>query len=159
MNNSLFNPIFAQAEHWREMGRDFRVDHDKLDPTLIIVCTVVLAVVTGFLFALHRLMNRQEGQRQYNSPKQLFRSLCRLHGLTGGEKRLLMQLARGEGLGQPGMLFLAPERFDEAIAVAKSPAHKRALESVRGKLFAGLSNDASVVENGDRAKVPVASME
>jgi hypothetical protein len=110
MNATSFLPaLFAQAEHWREMGRDFRVDHEKLDPTLIIVSGIVLVAVVSFLIVLHRLMNRQEGRRQYNSPKQLFRSLCKLHELTTAERKMLVQLARGQQLPQPGLLFLAPE--------------------------------------------------
>jgi hypothetical protein len=130
--------LFAEADHWREMGRDFRVDHDKLDPTLIIASVIVLTTVVLFLWFLHRMMNRQEGRRVYNSPKQLFRSLCRLHELSGPERRALTSLARGEQPTQPAILFLSPERFDAAIAVTKSASQRNLLENLRAKLFADL---------------------
>ena len=77
MSNSPLTALLAQANRWREMGRDFRVDHTKLDPSLIVASLVVLVAVIAFLWFLHRLMNKREGRRLYNSPKQLFRSLCR----------------------------------------------------------------------------------
>ena len=129
--------LFAEADHWREMGRDFRVDHEKLDPTLIIASAVVLITVVAFLWFLHRAMNRQEGKRAYNSPRQLFRSLCRLHELSGAERRALSYLARGD---QPAILFLSPDRFDAAIAATGSASQRKMLEALRGKLFADLAD-------------------
>jgi hypothetical protein len=129
--------LFAEADHWREMGRDFRVDHDKLDPTLIIASVIVLVTVVLFLWFLHRLMNRQEGKRAYNSPRQLFRSLCRLHELSGAERRALTYLSRGD---QPAILFLSPDRFDAAINATGSATQRRMLEALRAKLFADLNS-------------------
>jgi hypothetical protein len=142
MNQSFLPVLLAEADSWREMGRDFRVDHTKLDPSLIIASLVVLAAVIAFLGFLHRLMNRREGRRLYNSPKQLFRSLCRLHELTAADRRALVQLARSERLAQPASLFLDPDRFTTAV---KSPAwqsQRQQLERLRAKLFAGLDDAA-----------------
>jgi hypothetical protein len=143
-----FLPILvAQADRWREMGRDFRVDHTKLDPSLIIASIVVLIAVIAFLWFLHRLMNRREGRRLYNSPKQLFRSLCRLHELNGAGRRMLVQLAHSQQLPQPASLFLDPDRFAAAL---KSPAwqsQRRQIERLRAKLFAGL-DDAAAAKTG-----------
>jgi hypothetical protein len=87
---------------------------------------------------LHRLMNRQEGRRVYNSPKQLFRSLCRLHELSGAERRALASLARGEQPPQPASLFLSPDRFATAIATSGSASQRKLLESLRAKIFVDL---------------------
>lgn len=145
MNAAGIPPVlFAQAENWREMGRDFRVDHAKLDPTLIIVSVIVLVAVVTFLIALHRLMNRQEGSRQYNSPKQLFRSLCKLHELTSAERRLLSQVARTHQLAPPGLMFLAPEKLDATIAAA-STAQRKPLEALRAKLFSDLDRQSAAI--------------
>jgi hypothetical protein len=140
MNQPFLPVLIAQADRWREMGRDFRVDHTKLDPSLIIASLIVLVAVILFLVFLHRLMNRREGRRLYNSPKQLFKSLCRLHELTSAERRTLLNLGRSQEVPQPASLFLAPERF---IAALQSPAwqsQRRQLERLRGKLFAGLDD-------------------
>jgi hypothetical protein len=128
--------LFAQADRWREMGRDFRVDHTKLDPSLIIASLIVLVAVIAFLWFLHRLMNKREGRRLYNSPKKLFRSLCRLHELTRAERRTLVSLARSQQLLQPASLFLAPERFAASIASPAWQSQRRQLERLRTKLFA-----------------------
>ena len=131
--------LLAEADHWREIGRDFRVDHEKLDPTLIFSSAIVLLTVVIFLWLLHRMMNRQEGRRVYNSPKLLFRSLCRLHELSSPERRALTNLVRGEQPPQPALLFLSPERFDAAIAGTNSASQRKLLESLRTKLFADLN--------------------
>jgi hypothetical protein len=92
---------------------------------------------------LHRLMNRREGQRLYNSPKQLFRSLWRLHELTAADRRALVQLARSERLTQPAGLFLDLDLFTAAV---KSPAwqsQRQQFESLHVKLFAGLDDAAA----------------
>jgi hypothetical protein len=143
MNESLLPVLLAEADSWREMGRDFRVDHTKLDPSLIIASLVVLVAVVAFLGFLHRLMNRREGRRLYNSPKQLYRSLCRLHELTAADRRTLAQLARSARLTQPASLFLDPDRFTAAL---KSPAwqsQRQHLERLHAKLFAGLDDAAA----------------
>src|SRR5207302_413248 len=128
--------LLAEAEKWREMGRDFRVDHAKLDPSLIFASVVVLVLVVGFLWFLHRLMNRQEGRRLYNSPQQLFRSLCKLHELSGAECRLLAQIARAHHLSQPACLFLEPDQFNAAMTIPAFQSQRKQLDNLRGKLFA-----------------------
>ncbi len=138
MSSHSISVLFAEADHWREIGRDFRVDHEKLDPTLIVASLIVLVAVVAFLWFLHRLMNRQEGRRVYNSPKQLFRSLCRLHELSGAERRALAYLARGEQSPQPAFLFLSPDRVDAALASPGSDSQHKLLENLRAKLFADL---------------------
>ena len=138
MNESFLPILFAQTDRWREMGRDFRVDHTKLDPSLIIASVIVLMTVIGFLWFLHRLMNKREGRRLYNSPKHLFRSLCRLHELTRAERRTLVNLARSQELPQPASLFLASERFTAALASPAWQSQRRQLERLRAKLFAGI---------------------
>ena len=131
--------LLAEAEHWREMGRDFRVDHDKLDPSMIFASVVVLLLMVGFLWFLHRLMNRREGRRLFNSPKQLFRSLCKLHELTGAQQRLLKQLARNQQVPQPAGLFVDPDHFTAAIEAPAFQSHRKQLEALHGKLFADLN--------------------
>ncbi|HEV2968774.1 MAG TPA: hypothetical protein VGY55_02220 [Pirellulales bacterium] len=136
-----FPALLAESEQWREMGRDFRVDHTKLDPGLIFASIIVLVTVIAFLWFLHRLMNRREGRRLYNSPKKLFRSLCNLHELTRAERRMLARLASTDQLPQPAGVFLDPDRFDVAITLPAFRSQRTQLEQLRTKLFAGL-NDA-----------------
>jgi hypothetical protein len=78
------------------------------------------------------------GGRPPSSPKQLFRGLCRAHGLTWNDRRLLSQLARFQGLDSPGRLFLEPERFDLAALDPGMPDVQSRYQSIRTRLFAGL---------------------
>lgn len=127
--------LFAQIDKWREMGREFQADHSKLGPSLIAASVMVLLIVALFLYALYRLMNRQEGRRLFNSPKQLFRSLCRAHQLSRAEQKLLMQLSRVEAIAQPASLFLDPDQFDAAMADPAFVGHEKRIERLRTRLF------------------------
>ncbi len=130
------------------MGRDFRVDHEKLDPGLIFVSLVVLAAVIGFLIWLNRMMNRQEGRRVYNNPKQLFRSLCRAHDLSRGQQRLLLQIARLQNLPQPAVLFVEPERFDQAERYWSSQTARSQAAELKEVLFEGLAQPQAENQEG-----------
>jgi len=154
MSKPTFAVLFAQADRWREMGRDFRVDHTKLDPSLIIASLIVLVAVIVFLWYLNRLMNRREGRRLYNSPKKLFRSLCRLHELTRAERRTLVNLDRSQGRSQPAGLFLDPERFAAAMATPAWQSQRRQLERLRAKLFAGMEQLRQSDETSTAATSP-----
>jgi hypothetical protein len=144
--------LLAQSDRWREMGRDFRVDHTKLDPGLIFVSLVVLAAVMCFLVWLNRMMNRQEGRRLYNNPKQLFRSLCRAHDLSRGQQRLLLQIARLQNLQQPAVLFVEPERFDQAAKAWTSQAAATNAAELKQILFAGLAQPQAENQESLEAK-------
>ena len=120
MSDILYMPLIAQIDKWHEMGREFQSDHSKLAPELVFASLSVLAVVVVFLWLLTRLMNRTEGRRVFNNPKQLFRSLCRAHQLSSGERRLLVQIGRARQIAQPASLFLEPEQFDAAAEIPAS---------------------------------------
>jgi hypothetical protein len=132
-----FSPplLLAQIEKWREMGREFQSDHPKPAPGLIAASLIVLAIVVVFLWLLARLMNRQEGRRLFNNPKQLFKSLCRAHDLSGADRRLLLQIARIGQISQPASLFLEPEPFDAAETNPALDEQQSAIGNLRGRLF------------------------
>jgi hypothetical protein len=139
---ALGSLLLAQIDKWEEMGRDFRTDHTKLDPGLITASIITLLVVIVFLWGLSRLLNRQEGRRLFNSPKQLLRSLCRAHELTRAQRRLLLQIARSQGMSQPASLFLEPERFDTAARQPQFKSQQDLLRQLRVRLFSDLSPPA-----------------
>ncbi len=150
-HNLAFPMLFAQSDRWRDMGRDFRADHSKLDPGLIFVSLVVLVAVIGFLWWLNRMMNRQEGRRQYNNPKQLFRSLCRAHNLTRAQQRLLLNVARIQGMTQPASLFLEPDRFDEAAKGGLSAAAEQLAELKKHLFWATAEANGQSAEHDAQA--------
>jgi hypothetical protein len=129
-------PLFAQIEKWHEMGREFQSDHSKLAPDLIVVCILVLVIVILFLWGLVRLMNRQEGRRSFNNPKQLFDSLARAHQLNRQDRRIFLQIARVHQVAQPSRLFLDPDQFDAALAQHELQGQETAIAKLRDRLFA-----------------------
>jgi hypothetical protein len=131
--------LLAQSDRWREMGRDFRVDHTKLDPGLIFVSLVVLVAVVVFLAWLNKMMNRQDNRRLYNNPKQLFRSLCRAHDLSRSQQRLLLHIARHLNLAQPAVLFVEPERLDQVAKAWQSQSAGAQLVELKQILFEGMN--------------------
>lgn len=153
---SLVGPLLlAQIDKWEQMGRDFRTDHTKLDPSLIVASIVTLLVVIVFLWGLSRLLNRQEGRRLFNSPKQLFRSLCRAHELSRAQCRLLLQIARSQGATQPASLFLEPELLESAARQPQFKSQQEAFRQLRARLFSDLSPPAvRVPEEFAAAKPP-----
>jgi hypothetical protein len=76
--------------------------------------------------------------RNANSPRRLFRGLCRLHRLSWSQRRLLRQLARARGLAQPAQLFVGPEYFDESQLTPALRGKIQWLRRLRQQLFAGL---------------------
>ncbi len=127
--------LFAQIDKWREMGREFQTDHSKLGPSLIVASVMVLLIVGLFLYSLYRLMNRQEGRRLFNNPKQLFRSLCRAHQLARADRKLLLHISRVRHVAQPASLFLDPEQLDAAIGEGDFAGQENQIESLRTRLF------------------------
>jgi hypothetical protein len=99
--------------------------------------TVAALIVAGTLTAwiLGWWVGRSENHLTRSCPRRLFLGLCRAHGLTWGDRRLMWRLARLQGLESPGRLFLEPERFDPAHLAAKTPKLQARYEVIRGLLF------------------------
>lgn len=135
-------PLLAQIDKWREMGREFQTDRPKLGLGTVIASIAVLAVVIVFLWLLARLMNRQEGRRLFNNPKQLFRSLCRAHHLNRADRRLLARIGRLRRLPQPASLFLEPEHLDRAWENPACRGEQAAIKRLRARLFGELQTVA-----------------
>jgi hypothetical protein len=131
----IFLPLLAQMDKWREMGRNFQSDRPTHSPALVVACLSVLAVVVVSLWLLVRLMNRQEGRRLSNDPRQLFRSLCRAHQLNRADRRLVAQIGRLRQLAQPASLFLEPDQFDAAAELPALHGQEAAIKRLRNRLF------------------------
>jgi hypothetical protein len=135
--------LLAQIDKWQEMGRDFRSDRPKFDPTILFACFGILLAIICAIWFLSRILTRQEGRRLFNSPRQLFRGLCRAHELNGADRRLLMQIARFENIPQPASLFLQPESFDSAARRPQFKEQAPQLRQLRGRLFRDLPSSSA----------------
>ena len=143
---ALSGILLGQIEKWQQMGRDFRADRPKLDPTILIACSgILLAIVCGIWF-LSRLLKGEDGRRLFNSPRQLFRNLCGQHELSRTECRLLKQIARFQNIEQPASLFLQPEAFDIAARHPEFAQQMSLLRKLRARLFDGISPAAATAD-------------
>lgn len=103
-------PLFAQ-NRMLEMGREFRGDNAVLTINDLLIGVAFLVGGGLFFWLLKVLRRRQDKTHPYNSPRRLFRALCKLHGLSGHERALLRRAASVNGLKHPGQLFVMPDKL------------------------------------------------
>jgi hypothetical protein len=94
---------------------------------LLLICIVLLLV--------GRYARRFEILKSYDSPPELFRELCRAHGLNWSSRRLLKRLAAEWQMSSPAQLFVEPERFSTARLGAEWHEKADELERLRRQLF------------------------
>lgn len=130
--------LIAQQDRFSGLEDRFGGQGAKLQwGDLYMGLALVVAVGIG-LFLLSRLAARQERRRTFNSPRRLFRELCKAHRLTPVERRRLKQIARHQQLTQPARIFLEPERLSPANLSPELKAESQQVAALRKRLFAGL---------------------
>jgi hypothetical protein len=84
-----------------------------------------------------RYIRRFEYLKSYDSPPELFRELCRAHGLSWSTRRLLKRLAAEWQMSSPARLFVEPDRFNAACLPAEwqEPENAEQLDRLSKKLF------------------------
>lgn len=103
---------FALLAAWRTNWRDpfngvyFRSNTQEVWAIFIVTGAAVVGALLWQLFT-----SRAGGLLSSNSPRGLFRELCRAHGLDRPQRRLLKRLAAVRGVAPPVLLFVQPERF------------------------------------------------
>lgn len=136
MNSETYLSILlAQGSRLDSLASGVRRKSNSFDGTDVLIGFAILAGVILAGSLLYMIMNRGERNTRCNSPKKLFRTLCRTHQLDRASRRILRQMASHQRLGQPARLFLEPERFE---AVNLSPALRSQNEKVgelQAKLF------------------------
>ncbi len=96
------------------MSNHFRGERARWGIDDYVVAALLVAAVAIAVWILSRQAALLERRRHTNSPRALFRQLCRAHGLKFGNRRLLWQLARYHRLEHPARLFVEPDRFELA---------------------------------------------
>ena len=86
-------------------------------------------------FACRVLLARSDQHQLFNSPRRLFRTLCRAHQLDRPARWLLVQIARAEGIDQPARLFLEPECFRREPLHPSLRGKRAAIEALAARLF------------------------
>ncbi|MGA2064299.1 MAG: hypothetical protein ABSG86_05000 [Thermoguttaceae bacterium] len=98
---------------------------------------LIAAVLVG-LWAIRQVAMLGRRGAAVNSPRRLFRSLCRAHRLSWSQRWLLGRIARANRLAQPAQLFVEPEYFDEPRLGPEFGPKAQRLRQLRDRLFAGL---------------------
>lgn len=123
-------------ELFSRMGEGLRGERGGLSSNQVICGLVAVAALVLLGWSLLRVFSPQACP---NSPRRLFLSLCRAHGLPWAETWLLWRVARARQLHEPARLFLEPEWLaPEELPPAFQPRAEQ-LRSLAKRLFAGLN--------------------
>jgi hypothetical protein len=105
------NRIESDRSYWQRFSESFAqgVGSDTLVVTLLIILGAVLLILVIRRLVQENLVDR-EGKRVFNE-------LCRAHGLTRKERRLLLAYAQNLALKNRAAVFVRPSLFED-------PAHR-----------------------------------
>jgi hypothetical protein len=127
--------VFAQQTPIQKLGANFRGEDTPINGLEVLLTLAVLAAICIALLLGSYLLRRMEQPRTINSPKRLFRDLCRLHQLDRPARNALLALARGKRIEPPGLVFLEPGCFEGLDAHAELAPQRVQLAALRDKLF------------------------
>jgi hypothetical protein len=105
--------VFAQGGRLSQMGSRFRDSAPRGDVTGLLGMIGSLLLLGFAVWSFTRWYSRRES-RPLNSPKVLFRELCRAHQLGHADRKLLREIADWHGMADPVQLFLEPQHFQSA---------------------------------------------
>ena len=140
--------LLAAGPRWRSMGSGFRGRRARLDSSDLITGLVIFAGIVVAVILLSRFMARQDGRKHYNSPRALFRSLAKAHGLDWASRRLLRQVARWQRLAHPARLFLEPSRYDPVNLSPQLRERLGEIHALRDRIFAATIEDLDLDRPG-----------
>jgi hypothetical protein len=143
--------VLADSARWESMGSGFRGRSARLDRDDLITGVLLLVGVCVAIAVLKKLLDRHERRRGYNSPRALFRALCKAHELDGASRRLLRQMASCQGLQHRSRLFLEPDRFDVGRLGPPLQARGEEVMALRDRLFGAAMLGERATEDGDDA--------
>lgn len=94
------------------------------------------ALVSAFLAVLYLLDRRRVLKTvKQDAEELLFRELCRIHGLSPAESRLLLKLAESSGQTRRSDVFVDPDLLNAAVSRGNSDSDRYV--DLRRKLFGG----------------------
>jgi hypothetical protein len=126
--------LLGTVDRWKAVGSGLRGSGAKLDPVDLWIAGAVLFGVVLLIWVLSKFVRKERGQ-VFNSPRRLFHSLCKAHGLNWSSRMLLRRLARRQKLTQPARLFLEPDRFQARNLGPKLKAQQARLDRLRDTIF------------------------
>ena len=127
--------LLADRSLFKDMGSGFRAKREHFDASDLLLWFGIVIGVFVVIGIVAKIVASRDKRQLYNSPRGLFRALCRAHGLDRPSRRLLSRIARAQELAQPARLFLEPERYSEAKVSEQFREERAAIELLRKKLF------------------------
>jgi hypothetical protein len=130
--------LIAQSSQWRHFGyRKFEGTYFEANSGEAIACLAITAALLVGLIVWHYYSARAKGRLPSNSPRALFRELCRAHNLDRRERRLLQRLTSARRIASPAALFVQPEYFEEFDLPDDLRDQAADLERLSTRLFNG----------------------
>jgi len=143
MNDLLLDYILlAQQSPLDNFAREFRGRETRLESGYLTTGLVILLGMLVAVWLLSKVLERYEGRHTVDSSLMLFCALCKAHRLGWRQWWLLWRVARDQQLKDPARLFLEPERLNPANVSPVLRLRAAELESLGGRLFAGVPRDA-----------------
>ncbi len=154
----MFDPLalstaLAQSPRWQDLGSDFRGRNARFETSDLVYGVLIVVGAIVAVIVLKLILARQEGRQGVNSPRRLFRTLCKAHRLDRRSRGLLRQVARWQRLDHPSRLFLEPDRFEVSQLSERLRARSTELQTLRDRLFAATSDDLEKEPRGLRQRL------
>lgn len=130
--------MLAEGGLLEHMGSGFRGEVENAEfPIPWVMIGILLAIAAVIGIAIFAKMKLDEFKKLMPAQRrQLFYELCKAHGLSRQEVKLLVGLARVHQLENWALLFVQPERFDSAKLGTLHVETVQAYVSIRDRLFA-----------------------
>ncbi len=127
--------LLAQVTRPQELGRRFRGPDSQFGLGDLAGLLLFVVAAAALVWLLRWLLQRQSGIHRYYHPRRLFLQLCRAHGLSSQERKLLWQLAQFLQLEHPATLFLLAELWEPAELGEDWAPWAETLQRLRTRIF------------------------
>ncbi|WP_153557114.1 hypothetical protein [Roseimaritima sediminicola] len=100
----------------------------------VLAAVPILAALAGYAVYCYS----DPEQRRIGASERLWNQLCRLHRISYHHQTLLHTIAENSDIDNPAILFVLPDRFDQAVADADdqlTAAEKQAVGLLRRQMF------------------------
>ena len=128
--------LLAERARWQRLGDGFGGKASAFNAVDLIYAAVILIGFTLGLIILVKMAARGDNPQAVHRPRSLFRELCRAHGFSFSQRRLLWKLARDQNLAHPARMFLEPARWSKSRMPEKLTARYDELLALRDRVFA-----------------------